>query len=67
MKRKTYRQNLTVIDTSKKARPPPGKITPILLFTFLFGYVYTVPTISQNRTYYRSFVKKGNKYLLNVS
>ncbi|NBH26434.1 hypothetical protein D3Z60_11565 [Lachnospiraceae bacterium] len=29
MKHRAYRQNLTVIDTLKKARPPPGEITPI--------------------------------------
>ena len=29
MKHIPYRQNPTVIDTSKKARPPPGKTTSI--------------------------------------
>ena len=28
MKRKAYQQNPTVIDTLKKARPPPEEITP---------------------------------------
>ena len=30
MKHIPYRQNPTVIDTSKKARPPPGKTTSII-------------------------------------
>lgn len=31
MKQKAYRQNPTVIDLSKKARPPPGETTLIYM------------------------------------
>ena len=37
MKQKAYRQNPTVIDLSKKARPPPGETT-LIYMNCLSGY-----------------------------
>ncbi len=43
MKRKEYRQNPTVIDISKKARPPPGKTTPISMNCLIIKILFSVP------------------------
>jgi len=38
MKHIPYRQNPTVIDTSKKARPPPGEITLVYMNCLIIKY-----------------------------
>ena len=43
MKHKLYRQNPTVIDISKKARPPPGKSTPISMNYLIILILLTMP------------------------
>ena len=43
MKHIAYRQNPTVIDTLKKARPPPGKITPISMNCLIILISFLVP------------------------
>ncbi|MEY8432100.1 hypothetical protein AALC75_16515 [Lachnospiraceae bacterium 48-42] len=43
MKRKAYRQNPTVIDISKKARPPPGKTTSINMNCLIILILLTIP------------------------
>ena len=43
MKHIAYRQNPTVIDTLKKARPPPGKITPISMNCLIIFISFLVP------------------------
>ena len=43
MKHKPYRQNPTVIDTLKKARPPPGKITPISMNCLIILISFSEP------------------------
>ena len=43
MKHIAYRQNPTVIDTLKKARPPPGKITPISMNCLIILINFSIP------------------------
>ena len=43
MKHIAYRQNPTVIDTLKKARPPPGKITPISMNCLIILISFSMP------------------------
>ncbi|MFR7847813.1 MAG: hypothetical protein ACLU8S_09690 [Coprococcus phoceensis] len=43
MKHIPYRQNPTVIDTSKKARPPPGKTTSINMNCLIIWIPLTMP------------------------
>ena len=43
MKHIPYRQNPTVIDISKKARPPPGKITPISMNCLIIIISFSMP------------------------
>ena len=52
MKRKAYRQNPTVIDLLKKARPPPGEITLV--------YMNSGPkTVSIRRSLYYTYFQPG--------
>ena len=43
MKQKAYRQNPTVIDLSKKARPPPGETTLIYMNCLIIWILLTMP------------------------
>ena len=43
MKHIPYRQNPTVIDTSKKARPPPGEITLVYMNCLIIKILLTIP------------------------
>ena len=43
MKHIPYRQNPTVIDTSKKARPPPGEITLVYMNCLIIYILLTIP------------------------
>ena len=43
MKYIPYRQNPTVIDTPKKARSPPGEITPISMNCVIIIMIFLVP------------------------
>ncbi len=43
MKQKAYRQNPTVIDLSKKARPPPGETTLIYINCLIIWILLTMP------------------------
>lgn len=71
MKHKAYRQNPTVFDVLKKARPPPGKITPMsmncliiilrflmpfCLFTFFCVWAFFAPCSFQKK-----LIQKRNK------
>ena len=43
MKHIPYRQNPTVIDLSKKARPPPGETTLIYMNCLIIWILLTIP------------------------
>ena len=43
MKYKLYQQNPTVIELSKKARPPPGEITLIYMNYLIILILLTMP------------------------
>ncbi len=43
MKQKAYRQNPTVIDLSKKARPPPGTSLPLTMNCLIIWILLTMP------------------------
>ncbi len=43
MKQKAYRQNPTVIDLSKKARPPPGETTLVYMNCLIIWILLTMP------------------------
>ena len=43
MKHIPYRQNPTVIDISKKARPPPGKFLPMNMNCIIIKIHFLIP------------------------
>ena len=73
MKQKAYRQNPTVIDLSKKARPPPGETTLIYMNCLIIWILLTMPMRPSGlfgRAHFvrsKNFLKKFQKNLRRFS
>ena len=75
MKQKAYRQNPTVIDLSKKARPPPGETTLIYMNCLIIWILLTMPMrpsglfgrahFVRSKNFWRNF-KKSSAFLKNA-
>ena len=75
MKQKAYRQNPTVIDLSKKARPPPGETTLIYMNCLIIWILLTMPMrpsglfgrahFVRSKNFRRNF-KKSSAFLKNA-